>query len=335
MALEELIAVAGLLSVMVYGLFGGADFGGGIWDLFAAGPRRDAQRAAIAQTMGPIWEANHVWLILVIVLVFTAFPPAFAALSVALFGLFHFVLLGITLRGAAFVFRGPQVIGRTASRWGAVFGMASVITPVALGMAVGVISGDSIRLHNGHVQVVRFYPWLEPVPIAIGLLALSMCAYLAGVYLTVETGGALREDFRRRALLAGTIVVALSILLLPLLGWQMPAFGRRLMSRQAAPVLVLGVIAALGSGWALLRRRYRWARVTAAAQVALLLLGWGVAQYPYVIRPDLTLHDAAAPDATLRFLLYALVAGAAVLFPSLVLLFRVFHAERGERRPPA
>src|SRR5438874_7097265 len=103
MLLENAVAIAGLLGVIAYGVLGGADFGGGIWDLFAAGPRRDQQRAAIARAMGPVWEANHVWLIFVIVMLFTAFPPAFAALSVAMFGVFHFVLFGITLRGAAFI----------------------------------------------------------------------------------------------------------------------------------------------------------------------------------------------------------------------------------------
>src|SRR5262245_35425571 len=109
MAVEDLVAAVGLMGVVAYGVLGGADFGGGIWDFFASGPRRDEQRRAIASAMGPVWEANHVWLIFVVVLVFTAFPPAFAALSEGLFGIFHFVLVGITLRGAAFVFRGPQV----------------------------------------------------------------------------------------------------------------------------------------------------------------------------------------------------------------------------------
>src|SRR4030081_179413 len=117
MSLEDLVAAAGLAGVILYGVLGGADFGGGVWDLFAGGPRRDEQRAAIAHAMGPVWEANHVWLIFVIVLLFTAFPPAFAALSVGLFGVFHFMLVGITLRGAAFVFHGAASVDRGASAW--------------------------------------------------------------------------------------------------------------------------------------------------------------------------------------------------------------------------
>src|SRR5262249_42692864 len=272
MPLEDLVAAAGLAGVILYGVLGGADFGGGVWDLFAGGPRRDEQRAAIARAMGPVWEANHVWLIFVIVLLFTAFPAAFAALSVGLFGLFHLVLLGVSLRGAAFVFRGPQVAHRGAGRWGTVFGVASVITPVLLGMAVGAVSAGSLRVHEGHVQVAGVVPpWLAPVSLAIGGLALTLCAYLAAVYLTVESQGELRDDFRRRALFAGTAVVGLAALALPLLKLETPHLWHGLLGLRAAPVLVAGVASALLSGWALLRRRFRLARAAAIVQVSLLL----------------------------------------------------------------
>jgi cytochrome d ubiquinol oxidase subunit II len=324
MPLEDLVAAAGLGGVILYGVLGGADFGGGIWDLFADGPRRQEQRAAIARAMGPVWEANHVWLIFVIVLLFTAFPPAFAALSVALFGVFHCVLVGVTLRGAAFVFRGPKVAGRKAGPWGTLFGVASVITPVLLGMAVGAVSVGNLRVRDGQVRVVGATPWLAPTSLVIGTLALALCAYLAAVCLTVETRGALREDFRRRALLAGTVVVGLAALALPLLYWETPHLWGGLVSLRAAPVLVTGAAAALLSGWALLRRCFRLARVATVGQASLLLLGWGMAQYPYLIYPDMTLQDVAAPHATLRFVLYALPVGLAFLVPSLWLLFRVF-----------
>jgi cytochrome d ubiquinol oxidase subunit II len=327
MPLEDVVAAAGLVGVILYGVLGGADFGGGVWDLFAGGPRRDEQRAAIAHAMGPVWEANHVWLIFVIVLLFTAFPPAFAALSIGLFGLFHFVLLGVSLRGAAFVFRGPQGGDRDASHWGTVFGIASVVTPVMLGMAIGAVSAGSFRVRGGQVQMEGATPWLAPISLVVGALALALCAYLAAVYLTVETEGDLRDDFRRRALLAGTAVVALSAVALPLLYLETPHLWGGLVSLRAAPVLVVGVAAALLSGWALQRRRYRLARLAAIAQVSLLLAGWGLAQYPYLIYPDVILHEVAAPQATLLFILYALPVGLAFLVPSLWLLFRVFKIQ--------
>lgn len=327
MGLEELVAAVALVGVIVYAVLGGADFGGGIWDLFAAGPRRFEQRAAIAEAMGPVWEANHVWLIFVIVVVFTAFPPAFAALSVGMFGLFHFVLLGITLRGAAFVFRGPQIAEHGRSAWGTIFGIASVITPVLLGMVAGAVSSGDYRVINGHVQIGPSPPWFAPEALAMGSLALALCAYLAAVYLCVETAGELQQDFRRRALLAGTAVVGLAGLTLPLLYREAPHLWNGLISRRAAPVVACGIVAALISGWTLLRGHFQIARLSAIVQVALLVMGWGLAHYPYIIYPDVALQDAAAPTATLQFVLVSFGGGLALLLPSLWLLFRVFKGQ--------
>ncbi len=328
MQLSEIVAGVGLLAVIAYAVLAGADFGGGIWDIFATGPRREQQREAIAHAMGPVWEANHVWLIFVIVILFTAFPRAYAALSIGLYWLFHLVLIGITLRGAAFVFRsyGPRT-GRMTARWGAIFGMASVITPVLLGMSLGSVSAGGLRVQNGEVRIEGTPPWLAPISLAMGGLALAICAYLAAVFLTLETRDELREDFRRRALFAGTFVVGLSVVTLPLLYIEAPNLWSGHISLRAAPVIGLGVAAALLSGWTLRQRQYRIARIASVAQVALLLLGWGLAQRPYIIYPDLTLQNAAAPDATLRFMLYAVPIGMALLIPSLLLLFAVFKRE--------
>jgi cytochrome bd ubiquinol oxidase subunit II len=329
--LADLVAGLALVALIAYAVLAGADFGGGVWDAFARGPRKTEQREAIAKAMGPVWEANHVWLIFVIVLLFTGFPQAFAALSVALFTPLHLVLLGIILRGAAFVFRAysPQsarTLGpsRSTQRWGAVFGASSVITPVLLGMCLGAVSSGNLRVEGTDVTVVGTPPWLAPVSLAIGAFALAVCAYLAAVFLANETEGELREDFRRRALLAGTAVVALSVLLLPLLYAQARHLWDGLASARAAPVLALGVAAALLSGWALWRRRPRLARTATVVQTACLLAGWGIAQHPFLIYPDVTVHAAAAPDATLRFVLWSTPFGMALLIPSLWLLFRVF-----------
>ncbi len=327
MSLEDVVAALGLAGVILYGVLGGADFGGGIWDLFASGPRRHEQRAAIARAMGPVWEANHVWLIFVIVILFTAFPPAYAALSVGLFGLFHFVLVGITLRGAAFVFRGSES-GEGKAAWGTIFGVASVITPMLLGMAIGAVSAGSFRVIDGQVRIAGPTPWFTPGSLAIGALALALCAYLAAVYLTNETDGELQEDFRNKALLAGTFVVGLSALAIPLLYVEAPHLWTGLTGPRAGPVIVPGLMAALLSGWGLLRRHYRLARAMAISQIVLLLLGWGLAHYPYLIYPDMKLSDVAAPKATLRFVLIAVPIGAVFLVPSLWLLFRVFKAEQ-------
>jgi cytochrome d ubiquinol oxidase subunit II len=318
------VAALAVLGLVAYAVFGGADFGGGVWDLFASGPRKDEQRAAIARAMGPVWEANHVWLIFAVVIVFSCFPSAFAAVSVALFAPMHLVLVGVVLRGAAFVFRAYGA-PEQARRFGALFGGASVVTPLLLGAAAASLSSGAIRVRGDAVEApVR--AWLGLGPLAFGALALALCAYQAAVFLCVETEGALREDFRARALLSGTAVVAASALVPVLLyahGWSLLA---GLASARALPVIVLGVVAAITSGLALRARWWRLARAASAAHVGALVAGWALAMHPYLVFPDVTLAGSAAPEATMRFVLVATPFGMLLLLPSIALLFRVFKS---------
>lgn len=322
------LAAVMVIALIAYGVLAGADFGGGVWDLFASGPRKDAQRDAIAKAIAPVWEANHVWLILVIVILFTAFPVAYASLSVGLFAPFHLVLVGITLRGAAFVFRsyGPKAKS-TRVRWGAIFGAASTITPVLLGMTLGAIASGGIRISPAESVVTVGIPWLTPLAIVLGAFAITISAYLAAVFLTIETDGELREDFRTRALIAGTVLVALSAGAIPLLARDAPHLWRGLLSARALPVVGSGVVAALASGIALRKRAFKFARIASIAQVSFLLAGYWLAQAPYLIYPDVTIERAAAPGPTLWFVLVSLPIGAALIGPSLWFLFRVFKMQ--------
>ena len=317
-----------LLGVLLYALLGGADFGGGVWDLLARGPRSGEQRAVIAQAIGPIWEANHVWLIFVIVLVFTVFPPVFAALSIALYVPLSLALLGIVFRGAAFIFRTPaRNVAIGAGAWDRVFAVASTATPVLFGMAAGAVASGQIRLDDGVVVSGLWRTWLAPFPFAVGLLALATCAYLAAVYLTLETTGELQEDFRRRAIGAGAAFALLAAVVLLLARSGAPWIWHGLTSRAALFAIPLGIGFALLSGWAVHRRRYRLARAAAIVEVALLLTGWALAQFPYLVVPDLTFENAAASPAMMRAALVVFGIGALFLLPSLWFLYKVFKAE--------
>jgi len=329
----ELVAGIALLALTAYVLLGGADFGGGVWDLLASGPRRREQRALIAEAIGPIWEANHVWLILVIVVLFTCFPVAFARLAIGLHIPLSLMLVGIVLRGSAFTFRshyghdGEHGDAGTSQRWGRIFAIASVGTPVMLGLCVSALAAGTLR-PPGRAAFYASYvgPWLTPFGVGVGLLTLALFAFLAAVYLTVEAREpALREDFRRRALGAAVavFVAAFATLGLALLG--APLMGRGLTSAPWAPALHLATgVAAVAAIWALWSRRFHLARGAAAAQVSLILWGWALAQYPYLIPPDLTIRAAAAPRITLILSLWILGIGTLVLLPSLIYLFRVF-----------
>jgi cytochrome bd ubiquinol oxidase subunit II len=324
-ALPEVIALLGLIGLLAYAALGAADFGGGIWNLLASGPRAREQRNAIAEAIGPVWEANHVWLIFIIVILFTGFPPGFALLSIALFWPFHLVLAGIVMRGAAFVFRAH---GHEAARapiiWGHVFGAASTFTPLLLGACLGAVSAGGIRVVDRALAPGSEWVWIGLFPLGTGILALAICAYLAAVYLTVETRGELREDFRSRALGTWLVGGAISIGVLLLTYLEAPHLWGELTGGLAAVAVATGVLLAPASGLALLRRRFQWARALAVGQVVMILTGWALAQRPYLIYPDVTLTGSAAPEATLRLVLWTVPIGMALLLPSLWYLFSVF-----------
>ncbi len=332
MPLEYWLAGALMASLTLYALGAGADFGGGVWDLLSSGPRARAQRDLIAHAIGPIWEANHVWLILAVVLMFVCFPVAWAALSTALHIPLTLMLLGIVLRGTAFTFRSyDDASDSVQRRRGRVFAVASVITPVMLGVCVGAVAAGSIRVEGGRVLGGFVRPWLAAFPLSVGALATVLFAFLAAVYLTLEAGEdeALREDFRRRALASGIAVGVLAFVSLALARRGAPLVWEGLHGRDwSLPLRVATALAAVGALAALWRRSFRLARTCAVLQVTLVLWGWGVAQFPFLVPPDLSFARAAAPPAVLRMVLAALAAGTVILAPSLWILYRVFKSAR-------
>ncbi len=327
--LPTLLAAAVMVSLNAYVVLGGADFGGGVWDLLATGPRRRRQRALIADAIGPIWEANHVWLILVVVLLFTCFPSMFTRLSVALHIPLTLMLIGIVLRGSAFTFRSyDSQRDDVQRRWGAIFAGASIVTPVLLGVGVGTIAAGRVppapsgTFTDGYVA-----PWLAPFPLSVGLLTLVLFAFLAAVYLTLETADPeLQEDFRRRAIGSGVAAFGAAALSLALAYREAPLVWQLLGARWAAVLHLVTAVAAIGALSALWTRRWRLARAAAVVQVSCIVWGWGFAQYPYLLPRDLSYAEAAAPAITLKLVLAALALGALVLIPSLYYLFRVFKS---------
>ena len=329
LSLEFCIAGVMLISLIIYMLTGGADFGGGIWDLFATGRRAKAQRTLITEAIAPIWEANHVWLIVIVVLLFVAFPVAFAAISTALHIPLTLMLIGIVLRGSAFVFRTYDVQSDTTHRrWSRVFAVASAITPVMLGITLGAVASGAIHVNvaNGQVETDFFSAWLAPFPFAIGFFTLTLCALLAAVYLALETEDpALQEDFRHRALIAAVSVGAMAGLSFILSTEGAPTIRRGLSSTSwSIPFHILTGVVALWAIWAIWKRQFRLACLLVPIQVMLIVCGWGLAQYPYIVTPDLTFSNTAAPDAVLRPILIILGVGGILLAPAFWYLYAVF-----------
>lgn len=331
MTIESWLAGAVMAALTLYALGAGADFGGGVWDLLARGPRAARQRELVAHAIGPIWEANHVWLILAVVLLFVCFPLAWSVLSTALHVPLTLMLIGIVLRGAAFAFRSYGGDGDAVQRrWGRTFAVASLVTSVMLGICAGAAASGTIRVREGRLVSGFFTSWVQPFPVVVGLLALSLFSFLAAVYLAREADeGDLRADFRRRALVAGVVSGGLAFAALGLAHGTAPLLWSGLMQRWwSLPFHGLTAACALGALWALSRKRDRAAQAAAIAQVTLVLWGWALAQFPYVVPPDLTFASTAAPRQVMVAVLGALAAGGVVLAPSLLYLFRVFKRSR-------
>jgi cytochrome bd ubiquinol oxidase subunit II len=334
--LAIIIAVIVMISLIVYALMAGADFGAGIWSFFARGPRAYWQRHAISDAIAPIWEANHVWLILVVVLMFTGFPHAFSAMMISLHIPISLMLVGIVLRGSAFVFRKYDTRGEVFQRrWNMVFGVASLFTPVLQGMILGALATGRIRvLPTGEAQTGFFEGWLTPFAVACGFFAAALFAFLAATYLTHDLRGdpKMQNDFGRRALWAQGFLAVLSLVVFFASKSGAPVMYAGLTNWWAPLLLAWTGLAAGTATVALWLRKYELARVAAIAEVGLILTGWSIAQFPNLITPDVTVFNSAAPEITLRLLVVALGTGAIVLLPSLVYLFHVFKRDHHPKR---
>jgi cytochrome d ubiquinol oxidase subunit II len=318
MSLPVVVAIAMFAGVVVYAVLGGADFGSGFWDLTAGNAQRGGRiRVLIDHSIGPVWEANHVWLIYVLVFWWTAFPRAFAAVMTTLFIPFALALLGIVLRGASFAFRKYAATLSQARLFGAIFALSSVITPFFLGTVAGAIGSGRIP-RAGHGRVIS--SWLNPTSVVGGLIAVGTCSFLAGVFLShdaTRSGDfALAESLRRRTMVVGLITGLIVLAGLIPLRSDAHTLSRGLQGR-AAPLVVVSAAAGLLTLWLLYRRATGAARFSAVIAVAAVVIGWGVAQYPWLLVDQVSITDAAGAHATLQALLVVVVLAALVVVPAL------------------
>ena len=330
--------VLGLLwiGVTAYALLGGADFGAGFWDLVAGDTGRGAsQRALIERVIGPVWEANHVWLIFALVVLWTGFPTAFAAITSTLFIPLTATAIGVILRGSAFAFRKAIPEIELKRVFGATFAASSVITPFFLGaVAGGVASG---RVSAGNARGDALTSWLNPTSVLGGTLAVVSCAYLAAVYLCrdAERAGdvALTEGFRTRALVMGGVVAVIAAAGIAVLRTDAPRLFDGLTGR-GLPLVVASAVGGVASAGLLWTRRFALARVAAAAAITAVIWGWAAGQYPFLLQESVTIEEAAAADATLDALIGTLIVGGVLLAPALGLLFLMAQRDAGEARAP-
>ena len=324
--LPELAAALALVALTGYVVLGGADFGAGFWDLTAGGAERGAPvRAMIKRSMAPVWEANHVWLIFLLVILWTAFPEAFGSIMSTLAVPIFLAGLGIILRGGAFALKGEAATIAEARALGATFALSSVLVPFFLGATAGAIAAG--RVPVGNAAGDEFTSWTGPVSLFVGVLAVAMGAHLAAVFLGADARRAGRPElvraFRRRALGSGAVAGALALAGLVIVNSEAPELYDGLTSGLGLVCVVVSALAGLVTLAFEWTERFELARFSAAAAVAAILAGWAAAQEPYLLPPNLTVTEAAAPDATLSALLIASALGMLLLIPALVWLFRL------------
>ena len=328
MTRADVVAVILWVGATCYALFGGADFGAGFWDLIAGDARRgERPRALIQRSLTPVWEANHVWLIFILVVLWTGFPEAFAAIMSTLYVPLALAAVGIVLRGGGFAFR--KSVRRLSYRraMGATFAFSSVLTPFFMGTAVGAIAAGNVPAGgNGDA----FSSWLQPLPLLTGALFVASCAYLAAVYLVSDAGRAgaadLGEYFARRALAAALVAGGLALAGIFALHSEARYIFDRL-TAEGLPLVIVSALCGLAVVGMLLRGAHRGLRPLAAGAVVAVIWGWGVAQFPYLLPTSLKVTQSAAPPDTLATVIVVFLIAAVIILPALGLLYWLSQRE--------
>ncbi|HET6736381.1 cytochrome d ubiquinol oxidase subunit II [Mycobacterium sp.] len=328
MTLATVVAIAMFLGVIAYALFGGADFGSGFYDLTAGGGQAGRElRTLVDHSIGPVWEANHVWLIYILVIWWTAFPEAFAAAMTTLFIPLMLALTGIVLRGASFAFRKYAATMGQARLFGAIFAGSSLITPFFLGAVAGAIASGRVPA-QGYGD--RVGSWINPTSLVGGGLAVTTCVFLAGVFLTADATRAgnteLAEKLRARTLAVGIVSGLIVFAGLYPISVDAPTLAAGLRTH-ASPLLVVAAAAGLAAVVLLYRRSYSVARLPAAAAVGAVITGWGAGQYPWMLVDQVTINDAAGADATLAGLLVVVGLAGVIVLPALGYLLWLTQTE--------
>jgi cytochrome d ubiquinol oxidase subunit II len=329
MQLDAVSAFVLLLALSAYVLTGGADFGAGFWELIYRGDKHKRENAIISAALAPIWEANHVWLVFAIVLISGAFPKALSALSVALNIPLMLMLIGVSLRGSAFVFRryGPPDI-RFQARWSMIFGLSSSFTPVFLGIIMGTAVSGAIRvLPDGSIRPESEAAWLGPFPLAVGIYTFAIGVFLSAVYLAAHASESqFRESIRRRAVGASVALGVVAWVVLLVAKFDAPLVFERLTAHSWSwPFHIVTAAFSVSALVLLIRNHLYWARAMAVLQVLAIMIGLGLAQYPYIVAPDLTIDNAAAPLSSLRILLLVTFLGLILVAPAFIYLYWIFQ----------
>jgi cytochrome d ubiquinol oxidase subunit II len=326
----EIILLCEVLAALtLYTIFGGADFGGGIWELNTAFQATDKERQMIHRAIGPVWEANHVWLLFVIVVMVNGFPPVYAGLSRALWLPLLLALLGIVCRGAAFAFRAYSVGEAELQQfWQAIFALGSTAAPFFFGACIGAVSsGDLGITSEGQFNGNYLTQWVCPLALFSAFFSVGICSYVSAFFLTREASIAgdaqMTALWRQRSMSTGIWVGMLAMVGLVLLRLESPHLTKGF-SERAWFLIIISLASGIFSIWAMWKSHFFLAVVGASTTIASVIVGWGVAQYPHLVPPNIDIEAAKSPANVLWLMIYVTIAGAVLLLPSLIWLFVIF-----------
>ncbi len=326
-----------LVSVYIYCLLGGADFGAGIIELTSGRKEKQKIRSLVSEAMAPIWEANHMWLIIAVVILFNAFPAVYSQLLISLSIPLILMLVGIIMRGSAFTFRHYDAVkDRSQEVYSKVFEYSSLIVPFFFGLVIGAIISGRMTLQQNNFYDAYVAPWLNPFAVSIGIFVASLFAFVASVFMVSEAGdkqtASLFISKSKKAIVAavlsGLLVFGSSLL-------EGIDFFNKFFGDYLSIALMVLATAALPVLWKVLEKRLKWAsRILVGAQLLFILGAFYAVYFPSLARLDdgseLTFYNSAAPQITLNYLGWALIIGSLIIFPSLFYLFNVFKAERAK-----
>lgn len=322
--IADVVAWVLLAAVAAYACAGGTDYGAGFWDLVAGGAARGKRpRWLIDHAMEPVWETNNVWLVFVLVIMWTGFPVLFQTVFSAMWLPLALAAVGLVLRGAGFALRKPA--RRLARRrvYGAVFAVSSLLTPFFLGAAVGGLATG--RVAPGTKASAD--AWSNGTSVLAGLLTVAATAFLGAVFLTADARRFDAPDlvgyFRLRAWCSLGALAVLAAVGLAVTHDDAPYVHDGLTSGIGLVLVLVAVVSALATAGLLYRGATGWARVTVVGSVALVVVAWGLAQRPYLIPTSLTVSQAAGASTTLRWLMLVTVVAVVLIGPPLVLLYRL------------
>ena len=336
MSAADAIALLLFAAVILYSVFGGADFGSGVWDLTAGDDDTGAPtRRLVDHAIGPVWEANHVWLIFVLVLMWTGFPEAYGALMREAALPLWLAGLGIVARGAGFAFRKYAPSLRFARLAGIVFASSSLLTPFFLGAIAGAVASGRVELAG---DASPFEVWLGPTSLLGGVLAIATSTFLAGVLLAAEASSlddhTLAAELRTKSLIGGAITGAIALAGIPIILTDAETLADGLLGR-GLPFILVSAAAGLATMTLLWQFRLRTARITAAVAVAAVVAGWGVAQYPWILVDQIEIDEAAGAQATLVGTLIAGAVAIAMVAPALIYLYTLADSNQVGVQQPA